>query len=62
MRSRASIRSNYSQAKLEESRRKAELDARAASFQGKKQIEEAKLQLKLKEEELDIKTALKYVT
>lgn len=57
--SNTSVRSTYSQAKLEESRRKAELEARAASFHEKKQIEEAKLQLKLKEEELDIKTALK---
>nr|XP_034339443.1 uncharacterized protein LOC105341007 [Crassostrea gigas] len=57
--SSGSRKSSYSQAKLEESQRKAELEARAASFQEKKQIEEAKLQLKLKEEELDIKTALK---
>lgn len=57
--SSASITRSYSQAKLEESRRKADLEARAASFQEKKQIEEAKLQLKLREEELDIKTALK---
>lgn len=52
------LRSSYLQAKWEESRRKAELEARAAPFHEKK-TEEAKLQLKLKEEELDIKTALK---
>lgn len=57
--SAGSKRSNYSVAKLEENQNKAELIARAAALQEKKLIEEAKLQLRIKEEELDIQTALK---
>ena len=52
-------KSSYSLAKLEENQRKVELLARAEALHEKKQIEEAKLQLKIKEEELDIQTALK---
>lgn len=44
MSSGASIRRCYSQAKLEESQRKVKLQARAASFQEKKQIEGTKKQ------------------
>ena len=52
-------KSGYSLAKLEENQRKMELLARAEALHEKKKADrEAKLQLKIKDEELEIQTAL----
>ena len=52
-------KSSYLLAKLEENQRKVELLARAEALHEKKKADrEAKLQLKIKDEELEIQTAL----
>ena len=52
-------KSGYSLSKLEENQRKMELLARAEALHEKKKADrEAKLQLKIKDEELEIQTAL----
>ena len=56
---RSSNASHISKAKLMEEQRKVELLARAEALSEKKQLEEAKLKLKIQEEELEIKTELK---
>lgn len=57
--SSASIKSSYLQAKLEESRRKAELETRAASFQKKKTDRRGQIIIEIEGRRMDIKTALK---
>ncbi|VDI41133.1 Hypothetical predicted protein [Mytilus galloprovincialis] len=57
-RTSSSASSQLSTAKLKEEQRKAELIARANSLSDKKELEEAKLQLRMREEELEIKTEM----
>ncbi|VDI00949.1 Hypothetical predicted protein [Mytilus galloprovincialis] len=57
-RTSSSAYSQLSTAKLKEEQRKAELIARANSLADKKELEEAKLQLRMREEELEIKTEM----
>ncbi|CAG2209462.1 unnamed protein product [Mytilus edulis] len=57
-RTSSSASSQLSTAKLKEEQRKAELIARANSLADKKELEEAKLQLRMREEELEIKTEM----
>ena len=54
----SNISSQLSAAKLKEDQRKAELLARTKTLQEKRALEEEKLKLRFKEEELDLKTEL----